>query len=161
MRLCQESSIPEVSYLIRAALVCGNHMVHPARICHIRTKALQLRIRYAGEELHARRLQSANKLSRFNHLPPSFPARHDTYCNMCSTPRMPWGQSPSCNIQSAANSASSAISAFQIASCQRSAHAPSLAFSRQFLTLLPPCQVLPSYGRCVYACQWHSYLRPF
>ena len=33
-----------------------------------------------------------------------------------------WGQSPSCKIQSVADSASSPISAFQIASCQRSAH---------------------------------------
>ncbi len=67
----------------RPALVRGDHVALSARARHIRAEALQQRIRHAGEELHARRLQPINKPSNFNHLSPSFQMRGTSHITIC------------------------------------------------------------------------------
>ena len=57
---------------------------HNTGVGHIRTEALQQRIRrHADEELHARCLQPINKPSNFNHLSPSFQMRGTLLIAIC------------------------------------------------------------------------------
>ena len=61
-------------------------MILVSIVRHIRAKALQKRIRHAGEEPRARRLQPVNESSNFNpHFIPSC-AWYVTYRNMCISP---------------------------------------------------------------------------
>ena len=59
-------------------------LFHKTGVRHIRTEALQQRIRHTGEELHARRLQPINKPFNFNHLSPSFQMRGTSHITICA-----------------------------------------------------------------------------